>query len=130
MVSTATVGACNGAGCEAQIQYKVLDVNGTALPIAGMTVQESTSVSSSCGPGDWVDSGTWTTDANGALVGVDHIHVCGTGNCGITVTQTFTVNGYGVVIMSSNGGTTGAKNVITMSIANGVSSCPKVVITP
>ena len=130
VVSTATVGACNGAGCEAQIQYKVLDVNGTALPIAGMTVQESTSVSSSCGPGDWVDSGTWTTDANGALVGVDHIHVCGTGNCGITVTQTFTVNGYGVVIMSSNGGTTGAKNVITMSIANGVSSCPKVVITP
>jgi hypothetical protein len=130
VVSSGTAFACNGAGCEAQIQYKVLDVNNAPIRIAGMTVKETTSVSSSCGPGDWVNASTWTTDANGVLQGLDKIHICGTGNCNITITQTFTVNGSPVLIMSSDGVTTGTKNVINITLSNGQSSCPNIVITP
>ena len=130
VVSSNTAIACNGAGCEAQLQYKVLDVNGAPLPVAGMTVKETTSVSSSCGPGDWKNASTWTTDVNGVLTGLDYIHICGTGNCRITITQTFTVNAFPVLVMSSDGVTTGSKNVITIIISNGQSSCPTIVITP
>jgi hypothetical protein len=83
-----------------------------------------------CGPGTWVNASTWTTDSTGTLIGVDHIHICGTGNCQITITQTFTVNGYPVQIMSANGAITGSKNVITITLTNGQSSCPTIVITP
>lgn len=131
VASSGTAFACNGAGCEAQIQYVVLDAYGNPMRVAGMNVTESTSLSGSCGPSNnWVNSSTWTTDSTGSLVGLDHIHICGTGTCQLTITQTFTVNSYPVLVMSSDGVITGTKNIITINLSNGQSSCPTVVITP
>jgi len=67
------------------------------------------------------------------MTGPDHIWFCPSSQsitCGINFNQTFTVNGYGVVIENQAGTLTGAKNVVTVSISNGTVSCPNIVITP
>jgi hypothetical protein len=132
VMSSSTASACSGNSCEAQIQYQVLDTNVTNMNVPGMTVKEYTTVGGSCGPGVFTDSGTWSTGANGQLLDADHIHVCpsGSGSCQLQITQTFTVNGYPVLIMSSDRNRTGTKNIITINLNGNQASCPTVTITP
>lgn len=101
----------------------------TALTIPNMAVQESVTVSSGCNP-RYTDSVTWYTDATGNLVGLDYLWFCADPGtyCTITSNQTFTVNGFSVLIMSTDGVTTGSKNVITQEIRNGQSLCPVVAL--
>jgi hypothetical protein len=121
---------CSGTGCEVQVQYQVLDVNATAMAIPNMSVHETTSTVSTPCSVTLQDSTTWLTNGGGYLLGLDLIHLCGTGSCTATITQTFTVNGYPVLIMGSDGITTGTKNVITITGTNGQISCPVIRITP
>jgi len=128
--SRADSSTCSNSGCMAQIQYQVLDLNGKDMAIPGMAVQESSSVSAPCS-GTYQDASTWFTNGSGYLIGTDNIHICaGTANCTITITQTFTVDGFPVLIMSNDGVTTGTKNVITITLSHGTSTCPRIVITP
>ena len=123
--------ACTNASCAGHIRYQVLDNNGAAMAIAGMIAKEATTYQTTCpGPINFDDSSTWTTDATGTLTADDTIFFCASGNCRFTITQTFTVNGYPVRLMSIDKSITGTKNITTISITNGVSSCPNVVITP
>jgi hypothetical protein len=97
--------------------------------IPSMVVKESVSVSSQCS-GPFQDSNTWFTNANGYLIGLDYFWACGTNNCRITLTQTFTVSGYGVLVMNQDGTITGSKNVITITTPNSPTNCTTIVITP
>jgi len=135
-VSTTTSPAClNGLGCELEINYRVLDSNGGAMNIAGMRVAESISKNSNstCSSVSLTDAGVWTTDSTGSLTAPDMLLACSnddTTTCTLYYTQTFTVNGFSVLIKSQDGLTAGSKNTITLAINNGVSACPVVVITP
>jgi len=123
---------CLGLSCAAILKYKVLDTNKQAMNIAGMTIAESvSSISGSCPTSSVTDSSTWTTDSTGTMIGTDELFVCCNGaTCGISWNQTFTVNGFGVIILSQDGVTTGTKNVISVSCSGGNGSCPRIAITP
>jgi hypothetical protein len=132
MSPPSTASACSGNSCETQIQYQVLDTNGANMNVPGMTVQEYITVGGSCGPGNWSDSSAWSTGANGQLLAPDTIYVCasGSGSCQLQITQTFTVDGYPVLIMSKDRNQTGTKNIITINLNGNQASCPTVTITP
>jgi hypothetical protein len=103
-------------------------------PARGMTIAESLShITNGCG-GTINDQGTWTTGSQGQMLNppADGIHHCCTSgqNCTTTFDQTFTGHGYPVIIVSQDGNTTGNRNHITRSCANGVGSCPIVSISP
>jgi hypothetical protein len=123
---------CLGLGCEMDIKYRVLDQNGTPINIPGMTVSEAVTVTSNTCNTIVQDAGTWSTDPTGTMTEPDIIRYCCTQgqNCGTTTSQTFKVNGNPVLIMSSDGLTTGTHNVITDGCTNGNGSCAVVKITP
>lgn len=123
---------CLGLGCAADIQYRVVDQNGNPISLAGMTIKESLSGTTTCSNGTIEDFGQWTTDSTGTLTSPDEIFFCClTGsNCGLSLNQSFTVNGQPVLVMGQNGVTTGTKNAITISCTNGKPTCPNIVITP
>jgi hypothetical protein len=54
----------------------------------------------------------------------------GSGSCQLQITQTFTVDGYPVLIMSKDRNQTGRKNIITINLNGNQASCPTVTITP
>jgi hypothetical protein len=111
---------------ENYIPYQVLDVNQNPIPIAGLTVQEYFSnISSSCylngQPVEPTPSNT-TTDSTGSFA--DHVWLCCqlSWSCGVSFNQTFTINGYPVVILAN--GLTGTHNVIQTMCSNGQGTCP------
>lgn len=124
---------CLGNGCAEDILYQVLDVNGKLIQGGGMTVKESVSTpTGTCSVQTINDSDQWTTTPNGTLDADDEVSVCpGTqGTCSVSWNQTFTVNGYSVLLMNQQGTSSGTHNAITVNISNGIASCPTVVITP
>ncbi len=123
---------CLGLSCGAILKYKVLDTGQQAMNIAGMTIAESvSSISGSCSTSSVTDSSTWQTDSTGTMIGTDELFVCCNGaTCSISWNQTFTVNGFGVIILSQDGVTTGTKNIISVGCTSGNGSCPRIAITP
>src|SRR5216684_790076 len=123
---------CLGLSCASILKYKVLDVNGAPMNIAGMTIAESVgSFSGTCPVGDVSDSSTWPTDSTGTMIGTDEVFACCYGaTCGISWNQTFTVNGFPVIIMNQAGTLTGSHNAISVSCTNGNGSCSNITITP
>ncbi len=121
---------CLGLGCEVDITYRVLDTNRQPMNIAGMTVTESMSGTTTCSNGTIVDSGQWTTDSTGTLTAPDVIYFCCLqgANCRLSMDQYFTVNGQSVLVMGADGLTTGIKNTITINCTNGQASCPGILI--
>jgi hypothetical protein len=115
------------------VTYQVLDANGNGIPIQGMTVVESTSnVSGTC-PGAVNDSSQWTTDTTGTLTSGDNLFQCcppGT-DCGKSWNQSFTVDGYPVLITTGiANGLTGTHNVFQAVCNNGQASCPTLYPSP
>jgi hypothetical protein len=114
-------------------RYKVLDTNHQPINIAGMTVQEFVSASTGTCTGAINDSSTWTTDQTGGLPGGDRVWLCPiqqNTTCGRSYNQTFTANGYGLLVVDQTGTYTGTHNAITWVVSNGIVSCPRIVITP
>ena len=129
-----TQSSCSGTSCDRGISYTVLDQNSVAIQVAGMIIAESLSnITNGCG-GTINDQGTWTTGSQGQMLNppADGIHHCCTSgqNCATTFDQKFTVDGYPVIIVSQDGSTTGNRNHVSWSCANGVGSCPIVSISP
>lgn len=124
---------CLGNGCATNILYHVLDLNAQPMKIAGMTVKESLSpITGTCNV-SVDDSGVWTTDSTGTLNATDIIFACPgsqQGSCSLSYNQTFTVNGFGVLVLNQQGTVSGTHNAITINISNGAVSCPRIVITP
>ncbi len=112
------------------IIYQVLDVNGLAIQIAGMSVAEQLfNITGTCTGSP--TPGTAVTDSYGTFL--DDVWVCcATGsNCGKSWNQSFTVNSYVVLVTTGlSGGITGAKNAVSSSCTNGVGTCPVVTPTP
>jgi hypothetical protein len=131
-VSTATETTCSGASCELGIKYRVLDVNGNPINVAGMTVAETSGFAkgSPC-EGNFNDAKTWTTDSTGTMTTPDYWWwCCAGGSCTFKFTQTFTVNGYPIVVIRYNG-YTGTHNIVTIQCTSSdTSPCPVVVPTP
>lgn len=131
---TTSLACTNSLGCAKDIQYRVLDVNASPMAIPNLTVRETVTKVGGCSNVSLSDAGVWTTDANGALKGTDILLACAPPNstltCTLTYNQTFTVNGFGVLLLSSDKTKSGTTNVITLPITNGVSACPNAVITP
>jgi hypothetical protein len=126
VVSSAPANACQGHSCQAVLNYKVLDSFQQPMRIAGMIIRESVSSDTTIS-----DSSQWTTDSSGTMIGIDGIDTCCNGStCQTSFTQTFTVNGYGVFILSQDGTRTGTHNAITTTCTSGSGGCPSVVITP
>ena len=124
---------CLGNGCETDIWYKVLDTNHQPINIAGMTVRESTSTLAGTCTGTINDSSTWTTGPSGALSSFDRLWLCPVGQnvtCSGSYNQTFTANGYGLLVIDKTGSVTGTHNAITWVVTNGIVSCPRVIVTP
>jgi len=126
---------CLSSGCEIDVWYRVLDVNGASLNMAGMKVLETVTLAggNTCSYSTFDDLGQWTTSPTGNLTTSDNILFCPSTSdqgCVESLNQTFTVNGYPVLLMSQDGGTTGTKNAITITSANGITSCPRIAITP
>lgn len=122
---------CLGLGCEMDRTYRVVDGNGAPIQKSGMSIKESVSRTGGNCTGSINDAGSWTTDSTGTMTLPDTIlFCCSTGStCGITLNQTFTVNGAPVLLMPSGGLPTGTHNVITISCTKGTGSCPTVQIT-
>lgn len=122
---------CLGLGCEMDRTYRVVDGNGAPIQKSGMSIKESVSRTGGNCTVSINDAGSWTTDSTGTMTVPDTIlFCCSTGStCGITLNQTFTVNGAPVLLMPSGGLPTGTHNVITVSCTNGTGSCPTVQIT-
>ncbi len=115
----------------AGLQYRVLDTSGASMSIAGMTITESVSPDNGTCHSTIVDSSSWSTDSTGTMIGLDGISTCCNGNtCQVSYSQTFTVNGFGVLIMSQDGGTTGTHNAISIVCTSGSGACPRIAITP
>jgi len=123
---------CLGLSCETDIKYRVLDQNENPINSPGMTVAESVTVSSNTCNVTIQDSATWSTDPTGTMTQPDILRTCCPqgATCGLTTNQTFTVNGYGVLILNNAKTTSGSHNVITTSCTNGQGSCAHVQITP
>jgi hypothetical protein len=131
VVSSTTANACQGHSCQAVLTYKVLDSFQQPMKITGMLIKESVSSDTGTCHSPITDSGQWTTDSSGTMIGSDVIDICCNGNtCQLSFTQTFTVNGYGVFILSQDGARTGTHNAITSTCTSGSGSCPGLVITP
>ena len=136
IVSTANSQACLTLSCEVDVQYRVLDANKGRMNIPGMQVVETVNkTGGSCGNTQLTNKGQWKTDATGTLIGTDVQLACpDTTNpaltCTLVYTQTFTVNGFPVFLLSADGLTAGGKNTITFQIKNDVSACPIATITP
>ncbi len=131
VVSSTTTTACQGASCEADLKYKVLDVNQAPMNIAGMTIRESVSSDNGTCHSPINDSGQWSTDSSGTMIGVDAIDTCpGSSTCQVSFTQSFTVNGFAVLILSQAGTISGTHNAITINCTSSGCSCPSIIITP
>jgi hypothetical protein len=130
--STTSDTSCN-LFCKVLLQYKVLDVNSQPITIPGMIIAESLSGASGTCTVNFVDSSTWNADSTGTMVGSDGVGpiCCAAGStCSKSVNQSFTVNGFPVLIMGQDGITTGTHNAITDTCNNGQADCARIVITP
>jgi hypothetical protein len=128
----ATQTVCSGKSCQLAITYQVLDVNGIAIHVQGMSVAEASGFASgSVCTGNYNDAGKWTTDSTGTMTSPDYWWWCCTnGTCSFEFTQTFTVSGYDIPVIKYNG-YTGSHNIVTIQCSStNVSTCPAVVPTP
>ncbi|HEV2349768.1 MAG TPA: Ig-like domain-containing protein [Terriglobia bacterium] len=131
-VNTPTTTVCSGNSCQLAIKYQVLDVNGVAVQVAGMTIAESTNFTSgSQCTGNFNDAKTWLTDSTGTMTTPDYWWWCCTnGSCTFTFTQTFSVNGHTIYVIRYNG-FSGTHNITTIQCnGSNVSPCPVVTPTP
>ena len=133
LTSTTTGGATGcPTSCSTLLQYRVLDSNGNPIP-AAMTIKETVSNHGSSCKINITDAGTWATDSTGTMIGSDEMAMCCPPGltCGVSLIQTFTVNGYGVLLMAQPPSPlTGSHNNITNNCSNGTEGCAKVVISP
>jgi hypothetical protein len=135
VVSTQQKTHCLDQECELDVWYQVLDYNGTPIHLAGQHIAEHVDVSSIPCNVSLTDRGTWDTDSTGTMPSnnPDLNWACFypdvTGDCVVTGTQTFTVNGSSEQII--NGPYVGSHNVITYQCTQGQSAgCPSIIPTP
>jgi hypothetical protein len=131
-VKTATSTVCSGKSCQLGITYQVLDVNGVAIPLSGMTVAESAGFTpDSLCTGKFSDAGKWTTDTTGTMTSPDYWWwCCNNGSCTFKFTQSFTVSGFPIAVIKYNG-YAGSHNIVSIVCnSNNTSPCPGVVPTP
>jgi len=124
VADTVQCGSTNYYARRLQVPYTVLDSNKSPISIAGMTVKEQLSWTSSvCATsndcGQEPSAGTWTTDGGGGFT--DTIYNCSptcenSGSCTEDWQQTFTVNTHSVGIV--NGSTVGTLNCIATDCSN------------
>ncbi len=131
VVKASTSSTCSGASCLMQLWYQVLDTNQVPIRTAGLKIVETTSMTSaSTCTGNFDDAGKWQTDTTGTMTTPDNWWWCCLegANCYFYFKQTFTVNGYPVLII--NGAYNGSYNLATIQCSNGKSPCPTVVPQP
>jgi len=118
VADTVRCGTTNYSARRLQVPYTVLDSNKSPIAVAGMTVEEQLSWTSSvCATsndcGQEPSAGTWTTDGSGGFT--DTIYNCSAtcennGSCTEDWQQTFTVNTHSVGIV--NGSAVGTLNCV------------------
>ena len=80
----------------------MLDVNQNPINISGMVIQESVSSNTATCHTTITDSSQWKTDSIGTMINVDSIATYPGGvTCSVSFTQSFTVDGYGVLLLSA-----------------------------
>src|SRR5215470_16338171 len=124
IVSTKTVYTCNNNSKELDIRYRVLDVNQNPINISGMVIQESVSSNTGTCHTTITDSSQWKTDSTGTMINVDSIATCPGGvTCSVSFTQSFTVDGYGVLLLSADKSRSGTHNAITIACDGPSDTC-------
>ena len=129
--NSCTTQVCQGKSWETNLYYRVLDSNEQPINVAGMVIKEFVSQDNGTCHSTINDSSQWLTDSTGTMTSPDSQDTCGGSNtCQVSFTQTFTVNGYGVLLLTQDKTHSGSHNVITTNCVNGICSCPTVVIFP